>query len=121
MKKFIGYVFILGLFGIISLIYYTFYWKLYIPLLTVQPGVKFVIVLGHFLNFMQVWCLFSVICSEPGSVPPYWVNFIQGFYQADNDSKKKRYCMLCHVFKPERCHHCSVCNRCVLNMDHHCP
>ena len=28
---------------------------------------------------------------------------------------------MCHVFKPERCHHCSTCNRCVLNMDHHCP
>ncbi len=29
--------------------------------------------------------------------------------------------MICHIFKPERCHHCSACNRCVLNMDHHCP
>jgi hypothetical protein len=28
---------------------------------------------------------------------------------------------MCNVFKPERCHHCSSCGRCVLNMDHHCP
>lgn len=34
--------------------------------------------------------------------------------------KQKRYCLVCHGFKPERCHHCAVCNRCILNMDHHC-
>ena len=28
---------------------------------------------------------------------------------------------MCNVFKPDRCHHCSVCNKCNLNMDHHCP
>lgn len=54
--------------------------------------------------------------TDPGEVPPYW-----GFYMGDPESKRRRYCLMCHVFKPERCHHCSTCNRCVLNMDHHCP
>jgi palmitoyltransferase ZDHHC2/15/20 len=38
-----------------------------------------------------------------------------------SQDKKRRYCLVCHKFKPERCHHCSNCNHCVLNMDHHCP
>lgn len=53
--------------------------------------------------------------TDPGIVPPLW-----GFYMGDSENKRRRYCLMCHVFKPERCHHCSACNRCVLNMDHHC-
>lgn len=34
---------------------------------------------------------------------------------------KFRYCDKCKVWKPDRCHHCSSCNRCWLKMDHHCP
>eukprot|EP01147_Barroeca_monosierra_P008532 gene8532-979_t len=30
-------------------------------------------------------------------------------------------CRKCHTYKPERAHHCSVCGRCIRNMDHHCP
>ncbi|KAH9971946.1 zf-DHHC-domain-containing protein [Lactifluus volemus] len=30
-------------------------------------------------------------------------------------------CSKCGETKPERTHHCRVCNRCVLKFDHHCP
>ena len=32
-----------------------------------------------------------------------------------------RMCQRCLRTKPDRCHHCSQCNSCVLKMDHHCP
>ncbi|XP_052005197.1 palmitoyltransferase ZDHHC2 isoform X2 [Xyrauchen texanus] len=32
-----------------------------------------------------------------------------------------RYCELCLLLKPDRCHHCSACEKCILKMDHHCP
>ena len=32
-----------------------------------------------------------------------------------------RICQWCYKAKPDRCHHCSQCNRCILKMDHHCP
>lgn len=37
------------------------------------------------------------------------------------ENRRKRYCLVCHLFKPERCHHCSTCGSCMLAMDHHCP
>ncbi|CAI2360782.1 unnamed protein product [Moneuplotes crassus] len=33
----------------------------------------------------------------------------------------ERICIKCLKKKPDRCHHCSVCNVCTLMMDHHCP
>ncbi|GAA5930042.1 DHHC family palmitoyltransferase [Sporobolomyces koalae] len=33
----------------------------------------------------------------------------------------KRFCRKCNILKPDRAHHCSTCQRCVLKMDHHCP
>lgn len=48
-------------------------------------------------------------------------NLKQGFYLENPDERRRKYCLICHTFKPERCHHCSTCGKCVLNMDHHCP
>lgn len=30
-------------------------------------------------------------------------------------------CKKCNFPKPNRTHHCSICNQCILKMDHHCP
>ncbi|KAI8611638.1 DHHC palmitoyltransferase-domain-containing protein [Chytriomyces sp. MP71] len=30
-------------------------------------------------------------------------------------------CRHCKHPKPERAHHCKICNKCVMKMDHHCP
>uniref|UniRef100_A0A2K6MZM7 Palmitoyltransferase n=1 Tax=Rhinopithecus bieti TaxID=61621 RepID=A0A2K6MZM7_RHIBE len=32
-----------------------------------------------------------------------------------------RYCEKCQLIKPDRAHHCSACDSCILKMDHHCP
>ena len=70
----------------------------------------------HTLFILVIWTIYVTSKSDPGQVPLYW-----GFYIGDPDSKRTRYCLMCNVFKPLRCHHRSMCNRCVLNMDHHCP
>lgn len=32
-----------------------------------------------------------------------------------------KWCKTCQIWKPNRTHHCRVCDACVLKMDHHCP
>ena len=70
----------------------------------------------NILFALIAWTVYATVKSDPGQVPLYW-----GFYIGDSDSKRTRYCLMCNVFKPLRCHHCSMCKRCILNMDHHCP
>ncbi|KAJ7256825.1 DHHC palmitoyltransferase-domain-containing protein [Mycena haematopus] len=39
----------------------------------------------------------------------------------DDYSAAGKWCRKCWGPKPDRAHHCSICGRCVLKMDHHCP
>jgi palmitoyltransferase ZDHHC2/15/20 len=64
---------------------------------------------------LAMWSYFASAFTMPGVVPLYW-----GIYSEKVPGERK-YCLVCHNFKPERAHHCSKCQVCVLNMDHHCP
>ncbi|KAH7668328.1 palmitoyltransferase protein [Dioscorea alata] len=102
-----------------------------------------VLLLFHFFLVMLLWCYFSVVLTDPGSVPPNWrpnideelgendplttsefsgpiLSLQQAAALADAGHPRIRFCRKCNQLKPPRCHHCSVCGRCVLKMDHHC-
>ena len=74
---------------------------------------------------MGLLCMVRAVMTDPGHVPDSWlVNFadkkdIRTLEKKTN--RDLRVCRRCKVYKPDRSHHCSSCDRCVLKMDHHCP
>ncbi|KAF4532112.1 hypothetical protein B566_EDAN004117 [Ephemera danica] len=59
--------------------------------------------------------------TDPGAVPKGNATkemiSLMGFREGQVIFK----CPKCCSIKPERAHHCSVCQRCIRKMDHHCP
>jgi len=74
------------------------------------------LIVFHILVCLVLASLFCITSTNPGEVPQNW-----GLHVNDDESKRKRYCLICNAFKPERSHHCSVCDKCILNMNLHCP
>ncbi|XP_073101784.1 probable protein S-acyltransferase 14 isoform X1 [Elaeis guineensis] len=144
----LGSVMILLVLGIVGVTYYAVVVTNYGPAVLNAGGLESLsalaaLLLFHLLLVMLLWCYFSVVLTDPGSVPPNWkptvdeergeetplnnlefTNQILSFQQsanlADSGSPRTRYCRKCNHLKPPRCHHCSVCGRCILKMDHHC-
>jgi len=88
--------------------------------------------LFHCITGMLLYCLARCILTYPGTVPAG-----KGWELTPEESRpevedgidlvekkhtgERRHCKWCLKYKPDRCHHCRVCNVCVLRMDHHCP
>ena len=84
---------------------------------SLTEGIRTVLIIVFIILFVMVlWSLLATAFTEPGRVPFYW-----GMSHENNQADQRKYCLHCHNFKPERCHHCSACKKCILNMDHHCP
>uniref|UniRef100_A0A0D6R0X1 S-acyltransferase n=1 Tax=Araucaria cunninghamii TaxID=56994 RepID=A0A0D6R0X1_ARACU len=104
----------------------------------------FVLFCFHFLLVMLLWSYFAVVLTDPGGVPPDWTPAIDEecgetvpltrSYESTvpalnsqspltvNGPSKSRFqsCRKCNQLRPPRSHHCSICGRCILKMDHHC-
>uniref|UniRef100_A0A673UWQ8 Palmitoyltransferase n=1 Tax=Suricata suricatta TaxID=37032 RepID=A0A673UWQ8_SURSU len=64
---------------------------------------------SHWNLILIVFHYYQAITTPPGYPP-----------QGRNDVATVSICKKCIYPKPARTHHCSICNRCVLKMDHHC-
>ncbi|KAJ0243939.1 protein S-acyltransferase 15 [Hirschfeldia incana] len=75
-------------------------------------------------SFLASLCLLSLsICVlvDPGRVPSSYVPDVESpNWSGSNNGTEARKCDKCFAYKPLRTHHCRVCRRCVLKMDHHC-
>eukprot|EP00249_Psilotum_nudum_P008234 c21136_g2_i1 orf=2-502(-) len=148
--RFMGSLMIVLVLIIVAVSYYAIVIANYGPrLLESGPSIAValpILIAFHFLLGMLLWCYFSVVLTDPGSVPQFWrpvideedvdaqtlplsnmsssagtnMNLEVSMVNGTPQNPRVRYCRKCCSFKPPRCHHCSICSRCVLKMDHHC-
>ncbi|EME31316.1 Probable palmitoyltransferase [Galdieria sulphuraria] len=95
-----------------------YFWFL-LPVLLQSLGKPFVslhIVLSIVLLFNILFNYIMCMLTPPGEPPTQ--KLISGTEYA---GIHLRFCRKCGCIKPPRAHHCSICQKCVLRMDHHCP
>lgn len=68
------------------------------------------VLFGYYLIVNIAFHYYMAVTTDAGSPPrgPLLIRQASGI------------CKKCIAPKPPRTHHCSVCQRCVLKMDHHC-
>ncbi|XVF75572.1 hypothetical protein PTKIN_Ptkin13bG0197700 [Pterospermum kingtungense] len=79
-------------------------------------------------TFLASMCLFSFsvgVLSDPGQTPSSYIPDVEDSSSVSDQEPKKnsvqsKLCDKCAAYKPPRAHHCRVCRRCILRMDHHC-
>ncbi|KAG7619180.1 Palmitoyltransferase DHHC domain [Arabidopsis suecica] len=131
--KVLGYFMILLVVAVVGVSYYAVVVSTWWPILirgdhgALSALAALIIFVFHFLLIMLLWSYFTTVFTDPGSVPEHFRREMGGGDSLEAGTSTDQgafgslgYCTKCRNVKPPRCHHCSVCQRCVLKMDHHC-
>lgn len=118
---------------------FLYLWTSYVILTRIdQIWYKFLVSVDMFLLLMGLYTYYKVVVTGPGSpldydnlkvydmqavetgaeLPPEFLSRRSIMMKRDG---RFRVCRTCFAWKPDRCHHCSRCDKCILKMDHHCP
>ncbi|XP_035458260.2 palmitoyltransferase ZDHHC20-B isoform X2 [Spodoptera frugiperda] len=133
---------------IVSIITWSYYaYVIQLCIFTIESTVQqcIYLVLYHILLIMFAWSYWRTIFAEIKPIPETFKlpeTELEKLLSAETEDVQRsildnyakdlpivtrtmsgsvRYCNRCVLIKPDRAHHCSICARCVLKMDHHCP
>ncbi|CAG2164560.1 unnamed protein product [Oppiella nova] len=107
----------------------------------------FYLIVFHVIYVLTLWSYWQTIFTDSAHIPrDFWfpASEKEKLLQEPNEENQRRLveqyvsdrnlpvqcraytgtyriCDNCFMIKPDRAHHCSVCDQCVLKMDHHCP
>lgn len=91
---------------------YIFYTDTFLP--KGLKAIKYLIsLIFYYCVVMAILCHILTIVTDPGSLNDELVSKLT--------PETKNLCKNCQHDRPNRAHHCKICNRCFMKMDHHCP
>eukprot|EP00929_Paragymnodinium_shiwhaense_P119838 TRINITY_DN91749_c0_g1_i1.p1 TRINITY_DN91749_c0_g1~~TRINITY_DN91749_c0_g1_i1.p1 ORF type:complete len:483 (-),score=30.87 TRINITY_DN91749_c0_g1_i1:88-1440(-) len=119
----------LGIFTYIGTVYNLIYLGRILPAVGKEALVLPLGLLFNCLFGLALWSYARCHLTDPGRVPQRWFAFVESMgntvpvYPSLPEWQPGRVtkCKKCMIGRPERAHHCTICNVCVLRMDHHCP
>ncbi|ETO10123.1 hypothetical protein RFI_27254 [Reticulomyxa filosa] len=97
------------------------------PVFTVVLAIFFALLwILDLLSFIKCVITSSAVKDNPSSFVYRYLTINQNNSSNDREennshSSRLRVCEKCQQYKPIRAHHCSICQSCILKMDHHCP
>ncbi|CAF1299924.1 unnamed protein product [Rotaria sordida] len=96
-------------------------------------------VFAAIIFLMVICCIVRTAFTDPGILPRATPDEILYLEKSDNSQNvalsgrvmeiqmysghriQLKYCQTCKIFRPPRVSHCSLCDACIANFDHHCP
>lgn len=89
----------------------------------VAPNIHWIISLIGFINLCCVMYFLSYTAfSDPGIIPKRPPSKSQNPKPNSEQLRQRRvFCPYCNILRPVNSFHCSYCDACILNLDHHCP